>query len=69
MKPLKINYLLSTEVECLGSCANAPMIQINDDFYEDLDVKSMTKILDGLAQGKKVKKGSQTGRKSSEGHI
>lgn len=55
-----------TEVECLGSCANAPMIQINDDFYEDLDVKSMTKILDDLAQGKKVKKGSQTGRKSSK---
>lgn len=55
-----------SEVECLGSCANAPMIQINDDFYEDLDVKSMTKILDDLTQGKKVKKGSQIGRKSSE---
>lgn len=55
-----------TEVECLGSCANAPMIQINDDFYEDLDTKSMEKLIDDLTQGKKVKKGSQTGRKSSE---
>lgn len=55
-----------SEVECLGSCANAPMIQINDDFYEDLDTKSMEKLIDDVAQGKKVKKGSQTGRKSSE---
>lgn len=54
------------EVECLGACANAPMIQINDDFYEDLDDKSMTKILDDLASGKPVKIGSQIGRKSSE---
>ena len=54
------------EVECLGACANAPMIQINDDFYEDLDIKSMEKILDDLAKGKEVRKGSQLGRKSSE---
>ena len=55
-----------SEVECLGACANSPMIQINDDFYEDLDTKSMDKIIDDLAEGKKVKPGSQTGRKSSE---
>jgi len=54
------------EVECLGACANAPMVQINDDFYEDLDAKSMTKILDDLASGKEPKKGSQMNRKSSE---
>lgn len=54
------------EVECLGACANAPMIQINDYFYEDLDTTSITKILDDLASGKSVKVGSQTGRKSSE---
>lgn len=54
------------EVECLGACANAPMIQINDDFYEDLDSTSMAKILDDLRSGREVKKGSQTGRKSSE---
>lgn len=71
---LKINLSETTkdgmftlsEVECLGACANAPMIQINDDFYEDLDVKSMENILDNLKQSKKVKTGSQIGRKSSE---
>jgi len=55
-----------SEVECLGACSNAPMIQINDDFYEDLTSKSMEKILKGLAAGKDIKQGSQTGRKSSE---
>jgi NADH-quinone oxidoreductase E subunit len=54
------------EVECLGACANAPMIQINDDFYEDLDIQSMEQILANLSAGKSVKKGSQTGRHSSE---
>jgi NADH-quinone oxidoreductase E subunit len=57
------------EVECLGACANAPMIQINDDFYEDLDIKSMEKILDDLASGKQSKKGSQIGRRSSENVV
>ena len=41
-----------TEVECLGACANAPMVQINDDNYEDLTFESMTAILDALAKGK-----------------
>jgi len=54
------------EVECLGACANAPMIQINDDFYEDLDPKSMEALLDNLSKGKEIKKGSQTGRHTSE---
>ena len=40
-----------TEVECLGACANAPMVQINDDNYEDLTFESMTGILDALARG------------------
>ncbi len=40
-----------TEVECLGACANAPMVQINDDNYEDLSFDSMTAILDALARG------------------
>ena len=60
------NMFSLCEVECLGACANAPMIQINDDFYEDLDPKSMAKIIDDLSKGKEVKIGSQTGRKSSE---
>jgi NADH-quinone oxidoreductase subunit E len=53
------------EVECLGACVNAPMIQINDDFYEDLDAKSMEALLDALARGEAPKVGSQTGRQGS----
>ncbi len=54
-----------SEVECLGACVNAPMVQINDDFYEDLDEKNMGEILDALKAGKKPERGSQTGRKCS----
>jgi NADH-quinone oxidoreductase E subunit len=53
------------EVECLGACVNAPMVQINDDFFEDLSAESMEKIIDDLAAGKKVKIGSQIGRQCS----
>lgn len=53
------------EVECLGACVNAPVIQINDDMYEDLSPKSVTKILDDLASGRKPTIGSQTGRQGS----
>lgn len=54
------------EVECLGACCNAPMAQINDDYYEDLTASSFEKLLDDLKAGRPVKTGSQTGRKSSE---
>ncbi|HRK24357.1 MAG TPA: NADH-quinone oxidoreductase subunit NuoE, partial [Beijerinckiaceae bacterium] len=54
------------EVECLGACCNAPMVQINDDFYEDLTPENFNKLLDDLAAGRKVKVGSQSGRVSSE---
>ena len=54
------------EVECLGGCCNAPMAQINDDYYEDLTAESFAKLLDDLAAGRPVKKGSQIGRVSSE---
>ena len=54
------------EVECLGACCNAPMVQINNDYYEDLTVESFNALLDDLAAGKPVKKGSQSGRVSSE---
>ena len=54
------------EVECLGACCNAPMVQINDDFYEDLDAEILKKLLDDLAAGRPVRTGSQTGRVSSE---
>lgn len=55
-----------SEVECLGACCNAPMMQINDDYYEDLDVSSTLKILDDLANGQQPPTGSQIGRKRSE---
>ncbi len=54
------------EVECLGACCNAPMVQINDDYYEDLTPESFEKLLDDLAAGRPVRKGSQTGRRTSE---
>lgn len=54
------------EVECLGACCNAPMVQINDDYYEDLTAETFEKLLDDLAAGRPVKTGSQTGRVSSE---
>lgn len=53
------------EVECLGACVNAPLVQVNDDFYEDLDAASTEKLLEDLKAGKKVKVGSQTGRQCS----
>ena len=53
------------EVECLGGCVNAPVVQINDDFYEDLDPKKLEALLDALARGEKPKIGSQIGRQGS----
>jgi NADH-quinone oxidoreductase E subunit len=54
------------QVECLGACVNAPMMQINDDFYEDLDRDSTRKILEALKRGEQPKTGPQNGRRSSE---
>jgi NADH-quinone oxidoreductase subunit E len=54
------------EVECLGACCNAPMVQINDDYYEDLTPENFAKLLDDLKAGRPVKTGSQIGRVSSE---
>mgnify|MGYP006275405113 CR=1 FL=1 len=53
------------EVECLGACVNAPMVQINDDYYEDLTPERIVQILDALRLGKDVPVGSQAGRKGS----
>jgi len=55
-----------TEVECLGACVNAPMMQINDDYYEDLDSDTTEKILSTLKSGGKPKPGSQIGRHTCE---
>ncbi len=54
------------EVECLGACVNAPMVQINDDYYEDLDAGSMVAVLDALAGGDTPRPGPQGGRHASE---
>ena len=53
------------EVECLGACVNAPMMQINEDYYEDLDEKSAVKIIDSILEDKPLKSGSYRGRKSA----
>ena len=54
------------EVECLGACVNAPMILINDDYYEDLDAGGTEAILDALARGETPAPGPQNGRHTSE---
>ena len=54
------------EVECLGACVNAPMIQINDNYYEDLDKEKTLKILDKILNGETPKPGSYRGRKNNE---
>ena len=54
------------EVECLGACVNAPMMQINDDYYEDLDKENTLKILDKILSGETPKPGSYRGRKNNE---
>ncbi len=59
----KLSWL---EVECLGACVNAPMVQINDDFYEDLTAEWFEKILLDLKRGENVRSGPQTSRKASE---
>ena len=53
------------EVECLGACVSAPMIQINDNYYEDLDEKKTKEILDSLIDDKPLKPGSFRGRKNT----
>ena len=63
---LSENKLCSwTEVECLGACVNAPMMQINDDYYEDLNKEKTIKIIDHILKGEKPKPGSYRGRTNS----
>jgi NADH-quinone oxidoreductase subunit E len=54
------------EVECLGACCNAPVVQINDDYYEDLTAESFRAVLEALKRGETPSAGSQAGRKGSE---
>ena len=60
------NNFTLVEVECLGACCNAPMVQINDDYYEDLSEKNFKQLLLKIKNNEKITKGSQIGRKSSE---
>lgn len=53
------------EVECLGACVNAPVVQFNDDFYEDLDPKKLEWLIDEFKAGRKPQHGSQTGRQGA----
>ena len=55
-----------SEVECLGACVNAPMMQIGDDYYEDLTPESTGEIIAALRAGKTPKPGSQIGRRGGE---
>jgi len=54
------------EVECLGACCNAPMVQINDDYFEDLTPESFRSVLEALQRGEQPQPGSQAGRNGSE---
>ena len=68
-KPGYINEDLDSswiEVECLGACVNAPLVQINKDYYEDLTPKKAETIFKGFKEGQLPKIGSQSGRKGSE---
>ena len=54
-----------SEVECAGACVNAPVVAINDDYFEDLDADSVTALLDALAKGEAIKPGPQIDRQTS----
>jgi NADH-quinone oxidoreductase subunit E len=54
-----------TEVECVGACVNAPVIQVNDDLYEDLDAETTKRLLDALRRGEPPRVGSMRGRQTS----
>ncbi len=59
----KISWM---EVECLGACVNAPMMQVNEDYYEDLNEKKLLEIIDSIYQNKIPKPGSYSGRINTE---
>jgi len=54
-----------TEVECLGACVNAPILQVDDDFYEDMDAEKVSQLLAALRRGERPAPGSMTGRQTS----
>jgi NADH-quinone oxidoreductase subunit E len=54
-----------TEVECLGACVNAPVLQVDDDYYEDLDYESTVRLIEALKRGERPRPGSTIGRQTS----
>ena len=54
-----------TEVECVGACVNAPILQVDDDFYEDMDAEKVKTLIQALREGKPPPAGSMTGRQTS----
>ena len=60
------NQFTIVEVECLGACCNAPMVQINDNYYEDLSETNFRDLLNNLKTNKSIKSGSQIGRQTSD---
>jgi len=58
-------YFTMSEVECVGACVNAPVLQVNDDYYEDMDAARTTELLAALKRGEKPAHGSMIGRKNS----
>ena len=54
-----------TEVECLGACVNAPVLQVDDDYYEDLDYDRTVALIEALKRGERPKAGSTIGRQTS----
>ena len=54
-----------TEVECLGACVNAPVLQVDDDYYEDLDYESTVRLIEALKRGERPRPGSVIGRQTS----
>ena len=54
-----------TEVECVGACVNAPILQVNDDFYEDMDADTTRQLLEALKRNAPPPKGSMKGRQGS----
>lgn len=61
----KDNKFTLVEVECLGACVNAPVVQINDNYFEDLNSESMLELIEKLDKGEKISVGSQIGRQCS----
>ena len=54
-----------TEVECLGACVNAPILQVDDDFFEDMDAAKVKTLIEALRRGERPKVGSMAGRQGS----